>query len=432
MSILENVCSQASSETFFWKKHNPLTGRLISKPVIFKGQLIFAYPETDLYLFEVFLTSSRLYFNSNSSDIMMAKIKWSLIETFYIKDSENIKFGFVLRTNYKAYEFFTLNLIELNNWVEALSQVCIMTNFEENYVIIKKIDQSDYATVFLVHDLATRSEFVAKRIKKKAIEKSSSLFQLFNEIHLHRKLGHISIVKLLRLFENSKYLYLVMEYVRFGTLNDRLKTSCKFSEREVAIFGRKIFEVLAYLHAKGIIHRDIKPENILMCTKNSVTEFKIADFGLACYITEERQGMPGSAGYMAPEILRGNYYSNKVDIYSAGVVLYVMLTGKYPFNSRDLHDTVRKNTVGEISFNQRVFSKLSPCGVEILKEILVSEPYLRPIACDIVNCTWMRKFTENSMDEKINVSGYSDVKRLQRNSTVSSKHTDGMLTSFNT
>lgn len=141
-----------------------------------------------------------------------------------------------------------------------------------------------------------------------------------------RKLNHENIIKLHEVHESDTSIYLVLELLRGGELFERIVKRGIYTERDAAILMKKLLSALDYMHCKGIMHRDIKPENLILKETDNNFEVKIADFGLATVVTQgdylfKRCGTPG---YVAPEILADEKYDQKVDIFSAGVILYIL------------------------------------------------------------------------------------------------------------
>jgi serine/threonine protein kinase len=183
-------------------------------------------------------------------------------------------------------------------------------------------------------------------------------------------------------------------------------------------FMRNLLEVLTYLHAKGVIHRDLKPENILMTTSDSICSFKIADFGMACYFDIEECTCLGSPGYMAPEMLRGHIYNSKVDIFSAGIIGYVLATGKSAFSGNNLRKTLENNARCQINFSLSEFKKLSHSAVELIKRLLEPDEESRPTAEEALQGGWSRfrknsdlDATSNTRHEKESVCFSKEVER---------------------
>lgn len=141
-----------------------------------------------------------------------------------------------------------------------------------------------------------------------------------------RAIDHENIIKLYEVYESDKYIHLVFEYLEGGELFERIKSKGLYQEKDAISVMKNLLLALDYLHQKGIIHRDLKPENLILASKENDYALKIADFGLASFIAKGESLFLrcGSPGYVAPELLEDKGYNTKADIFSAGIILYVM------------------------------------------------------------------------------------------------------------
>lgn len=147
-------------------------------------------------------------------------------------------------------------------------------------------------------------------------------------------MDHPSIARVIDIYEDKKKFYFVQEYMAGGGLFDSLIHNVGFTEHASAVLIKQILSAVAYLHSKKIAHRDIKPENILFVS-NDALNVKLLDFGNSRKMGENEamSGVYGTAYYVAPEVLQGNY-TEKCDVWSVGVILYMLLSGNPPFNGR--------------------------------------------------------------------------------------------------
>jgi serine/threonine protein kinase len=177
---------------------------------------------------------------------------------------------------------------------------------------------------------------------------------LYNEITIMRTLSHPNIVELLEVYENEKYLYLVLELLSGGELFEKIASKNTFTLRQTQEVMKCLLLALDYLHANKIMHRDLKPENLLLIDDADEMKIKVADFGLCTYVSPDfnyefkRCGTPG---FVAPEVLLDQKYTEKVDIFSAGVIFYMLLTGKSPFDDKHYKAVLKKNKDCNINFN---------------------------------------------------------------------------------
>jgi len=189
-----------------------------------------------------------------------------------------------------------------------------------------------------------------------------------NEINILRKLDHPNIIKLHEIWEWSECCFLVLEYCQGGELFHFITERKFLSEREAALIMQQLLSALNYLHQNKISHRDIKPENFMLQTKGDPSQIKMIDFGLSKDFGEgtgNMKTMSGSPYYIAPEVFLQNYNA-KIDIWSLGVVLYIMLSGKVPFPGNSELEIIGNVIKGDFHFNHDAFNKHSVSAKEFL------------------------------------------------------------------
>ncbi|CAG9331414.1 unnamed protein product [Blepharisma stoltei] len=211
-----------------------------------------------------------------------------------------------------------------------------------------------------------------------------------NEITILRKLDHPNIIKLYRVYENDSQVSLVLDYLEGGDLFSRIMEKSKLNESSVAKLTQNLLNTLEYLNTYNIAHRDIKLENIMMVSKNDDSNFKLVDFGLAHEVNESMTQRCGSPGYVAPEILRGFKYGAKVDTFSVGCVVYILLSGKMPFFGRDTKEVVRKNREGIICFRDRVWEHVSAEAINFIVKLMEPKPEERVDVHSALLHPWFR------------------------------------------
>ena len=230
-----------------------------------------------------------------------------------------------------------------------------MSDLEEDFAIIRDLGQGNYATVKLIQELEDEhKDYAVKIISKEEMKKKTrGLSAVISEIEIMRKINHPLFVFLHRIYENDEFVYLVLDHVEGGDLFHRIQKRERLREDVASKFMTNMLEALKYLHSQNIVHRDIKPENILMYSNDDDEEFKICDFGLACVAGDDQALRCGSPGYVAPEILQKKSYNNKVDIFSAGIICYILLSGRTPFYGRTSKEILIKNEECKMHFSDR-------------------------------------------------------------------------------
>lgn len=176
-----------------------------------------------------------------------------------------------------------------------------------------------------------------------------------------RELNYPYIIKLYEVYESTKYIHLVLDYLDGGELFERIKSKQVYSEKSAIQVMKNMLQALDYIHQRRVVHRDLKPENLILASKDNDFDLRIADFGLASYVKEDEilKLRCGSPGYVAPEILEDAGYNCSSDIFSAGVILYVLLTGRPVFRGFNLNEILLKNKKCEVEYPPKYWSKIS-------------------------------------------------------------------------
>jgi len=227
----------------------------------------------------------------------------------------------------------------------------------------------------------TGQEFAAKIIDIST--DPDTIVQTKEEIRILRLVaGHPFIIQLHDVFESTTFIFLVFELCRNGELFDYLTTVVTLSEKKTRYIMRQLFEALHYVHGKGIVHRDLKPENILL---DNSTNIKLTDFGFARVLKENEllTDLCGTPGYLAPEVLKTNMYqeeggySQPVDMWACGVIMYTLLVGCPPFWHRKQVRMLRNIMEGNYSFASPEWADISDPAKDLIKNLLVVDPSQR-------------------------------------------------------
>lgn len=212
------------------------------------------------------------------------------------------------------------------------------------------------------------------------------------EVRVMKKLHHPNIMSLIIDVDTPANMFLVLEYVSGGDLFDAITTVTRFPESQARIMVRHLAAAMAYLHSLGIVHRDIKPENLLveLDAKGTVTTLKLADFGLACEVVEPLLAVCGTPTYVAPEILMETGYGLKIDVWAAGIILYILLCGFPPFVSPDnqqepLFDAILS---GVYEFPEPYWNDIGEDVRDLISNMLQSDPDLRFSSEDVLDHHW--------------------------------------------
>jgi serine/threonine protein kinase len=260
-----------------------------------------------------------------------------------------------------------------------------------------------------------------KSIHLNRITDQTFVDELKNEIEILKQLDHPYIVRPIETFDHRNQLFIVMELCSGGDLYSR----DPYTEEEAARITSSILSAISYMHHRGIVHRDLKYENILFVSDNPKAEVKLIDFGLSKTYSHSGQNMTEGVGTiytMAPEVLRGNYTS-QADLWSVGVIAYMLLSSQMPFYGRKRRHIVEQIMQCKYDFGGRRWKRISPQAKAFVDDLLVDNPDERATAEEAAASTWLNKRygatvrapTEDELDTTVNcLSSYSHYAKLKK------------------
>ena len=275
------------------------------------------------------------------------------------------------------------------------------TNNKNNYKRTKILGQGSFGTVFLVKHKLLNTYFAMKVIKKtNKIEKDEVLM---NEINILRKMDHPNIVKITDFYTTNTEYILVTEYCPEGELFYEIKNFAPFNEALTGWYMKQILSAVCYCHKLKIIHRDLKPENILISkkNKNGFNLVKVIDFGTAIIFNKNKndKSLTGSVYYICPEVLSKNRnYTEKCDVWSCGIIMYILLTGLPPFNGDSDEEIVTKIKNGRFNMEKYPWPIISSQAKDLIKKLLEFDPNKRVTAEEALNHPWFESKQVQSED----------------------------------
>lgn len=280
---------------------------------------------------------------------------------------------------------------ELEEEKKAISDNVRGGQFLDYYFVGPEIGRGGYSTVYEVTSKATNERCAVKCIEKRILEKGRNIKLLRREIDNMLHVDHPNVLKLMEIFEDDKWFYMVMEYMQGGELFEKIVQRGRYSERDAAQIFKQIVCGVQYLHDKGIAHRDLKPENVLSADNGDGDEkIKIADFGFSKAFDESTlRTSCGSPNYVAPEILTEDHYDKSVDIWSLGVILYILLCGYPPFYAKTNPELFKKIMACQYDFNDKRWLPISESAKDLIGKLLVRDPEQRPSAQQILMHPWI-------------------------------------------
>lgn len=286
---------------------------------------------------------------------------------------------------------------------------------EKKYKFGRTLGQGTFATVKLATHIPDNTKWAVKIIKRSALT-SEDEESLKMEIQILQLTNHPNIVSVKEVFYCKNYVYLVMDLMTGGELFDRIVSKDHYSEQEAKQALAQIVIAIKYCHDKSIVHRDLKPENILYESPDENSRLKLADFGLATLL-KPNQLMTvacGTPGYVAPEILRGTAYGKQVDLWSIGVILYILLCGFPPFYDDNNKKLFAQIINANYSFPDPYWTNISPLAKDLVSKLLIVDPNKRLNADQILAHPWMHEDgSKLSLDLKSNLKSYNARRRFR-------------------
>ncbi|KAH9736556.1 calcium-dependent protein kinase 13 [Citrus sinensis] len=252
-------------------------------------------------------------------------------------------------------------------------------NIEDRYLVDRELGRGEFGVTYLCIDRDTRELLACKSISKRKLRTAVDIDDVRREVAIMKHLPkNSSIVSLKEACEDDNAVHLVMELCEGGELFDRIVARGHYTERAAAAVTRTIVEVVQLCHKHGVIHRDLKPENFLFANKKENSPLKAIDFGLSIFFKpgERFSEIVGSPYYMAPEVLKRNY-GPEIDIWSAGVILYILLCGVPPFWAESEQGVAQAILRGLIDFKRDPWPNVSESAKSLVRQMLEPDPKLR-------------------------------------------------------
>lgn len=268
--------------------------------------------------------------------------------------------------------------------------------FSRSYRMSDTIGEGAFSTVRIAEHRETGEKFAVKRLDRTKLSSDDEML-LRREVEILKSLDHPNIVKFIDFYEERNFFYVVLEYLQGGELFDRILKKNFFTEKEARNLVAVILSTLQFCHDRGIVHRDLKPENLIFTSPDDDANLKIADFGLASTldgnstISFDWVDVPH---YAAPENLLGLPYTTKVDLWSIGVITYILLSGYPPFSDDNKTNLVYKIQKGQFEFHEEYWMCISDQARHFIRSLLKVNPDERLDCRQALNHPWF------TMDEK--------------------------------
>jgi len=279
--------------------------------------------------------------------------------------------------------------------------------FLDNYDVIRQLGKGGYGKVYEVKNKKSGDIRACKHLSKLSLK---NLEKFEREINILINTDHPNIIKIFEVYESQRSLYIVMEECKGGEIFDRIiehiESKKMYSEKDAADMFGQVMSAIAYCHNNGICHRDLKPENLLYLNKGPEKNnpIKVIDFGLSQFISDQKLTTKvGTAYYVSPEILKGDY-TEKCDIWSAGVILYIFLSGDPPFNGPNDNAIYQKIAQMKFAFPEKKWKNISNDAKDLIMHMISPEKE-RYTAKQVLEHPWFK----NASTEPLNSLNFDPV-----------------------
>lgn len=357
--------------------------------------------------------------NSNSqSNFLINSNKPSIVNNFIIQmPVKNDNNSFQQKNTSSVEKYGSLKKIDTNftNPININYKTFIKgKNYSDllnEYDILEHLGAGAFGVVQKVRHKASKQIRAMKTIKKNTIYEEKNLKEIENLMLL----DHPNILKLYEYYYDKKNLYIITDFCEGGELFDKIKDrNGYFSERDAATIIKAVLQAIAYCHSIGLVHRDLKPENILL-EGNDLDHIKIIDFGTSNLINQNQKLKErlGTAYYIAPEVLKKNY-DEKCDLWSIGVIMFILLTGEPPFNGSNDEEILQNVKNGYVDFSTSIFQEISNEAKDLLSKLLEKVPSKRISAIEALEHPWIKNLAPNSkMNKEVGKRVFENLRNFQ-------------------
>jgi len=295
---------------------------------------------------------------------------------------------------------------------EFMSHVKVVPggNITDDYILTELLGEGAFSKVYLAESKVDKGGFAAVKVinKEELCADEDKMFLVEKEIEIMSQLDHPNIVKLYEVYVNPEEVCLVMELAKGGEVFDKLLEYGSLGEHESAKLVAEVLEAVKYLHSMGIVHRDLKPENILFYDNKAGSKVMVTDFGLSDYEEELSidSAVCGTATYLSPEVIRRTCSTRAQDMWSLGVICYIMLCGYPPFfrdTKEGADDTVLLKHIarGKYKFHNNFWDDISLDAKEFVRGLMNVDPETRLTSEEALEHPWILKHTRNFFRENV-------------------------------
>ncbi|XP_010557652.1 PREDICTED: calcium-dependent protein kinase 28-like isoform X2 [Tarenaya hassleriana] len=294
-------------------------------------------------------------------------------------------------------------------------------DFHDHYTIGKLLGHGQFGYTYVATDKANGDRVAVKRLDKSKMVLPIAVVDVKREVQILKALsGHENVVQFYNAFDDENYVYIVMELCEGGELLDRIlaKKDSRYSEKDAAVVVRQMLKVAAECHLHGLVHRDMKPENFLFKSAKANSPLKATDFGLSDFIKPGKRfrDIVGSAYYVAPEVLKRRS-GPQSDVWSIGVITYILLCGRRPFWDRTEDGIFKEVLRNKPDFRRKPWPTISESAKDFVKKLLVKDPRTRLTAAQALSHPWVRE-GGNASEISIDISVLNNLRQFVKYSRL--------------
>ncbi|GMI76971.1 calcium-dependent protein kinase 28 [Hibiscus trionum] len=294
-------------------------------------------------------------------------------------------------------------------------------DFDHRYTIGKLLGHGQFGYTYVAIDKANGDRVAVKKIEKNKMVLPAAVEDVKREVKILEALkGHENVVQFYNAFEDDSYVYIVMELCEGGELLDRIlaKKGSRYSEKDAAVVVRQMLKVAAECHLHGLVHRDMKPENFLFKSTKEDSLLKATDFGLSDFIRPGKRfhDIVGSAYYVAPEVLKRRS-GPESDVWSIGVITYILLCGKRPFWDKTEDGIFKEVLKNKPDFRRKPWPTISNSAKDFVKKLLVKDPHARLTAAQALSHPWVRE-GGNASEIPVDISVLNNLRQFVKYSRL--------------
>ena len=370
------------------------------------------------YMYKITKTKKikKLWFKLVCKDIYYFKGKDDLVHKgmhnlsgVYLKENEPITmnnclfYSFSIIYPKQIRNYYLNEKSEFNNWMKELRKAIDTTPLTESYEVRETLGKGKFGLVKLGIHKETKRKVAIKIINKQNMG-NQDLELVKTEIDILKISQHPNIIKLYDIFENQDTIFIIMEHCAGGDLFSYIEQrNYRLPEHKAAEIIHKLSAAIYFIHSFGIVHRDLKPENILMTDNSEKADIRLLDFGLSKIIGPgEKCTEPyGTLSYVAPEVLIEKPYDQRVDLWSIGIITYLLLCGCLPFDDEHSEREIARQTIhDQVPYHPSLWNNLSKESKDFVNKLLQKNPDNRMTIKQILEHEWIKKYYTKVTEER--------------------------------